>query len=81
MHWFLKFILEIKFYVFRPVPLSIVRSFSLYTQKAVWRKPLSCLKGKTPDDGQRDCPKHVQFYSINKFEKLVNLVSFIIRIT
>jgi len=40
---------------------------------------------KTPDDGQRNCPKHVEFYSKNKFEKLVhlklvNLVGFITRI-
>ena len=32
------------------------------------------------DDGQRNCPKHVEFYSKNKFEKLVHLVGFIIRI-
>jgi len=31
----------------------------------------------TPDDGQRNCPKHVEFYSKNKFEKLVHLVGFI----
>jgi hypothetical protein len=35
---------------------------------------------KTPDDGQKTCPKHVDFYSENKFEKLVQLVGFIIRI-
>jgi len=35
---------------------------------------------KTPDDGQRNCPQHVEFYSKNKFEKLVHLVGFIIRI-
>ena len=35
---------------------------------------------KTPDDGQRNYPKHVQFYSKNKFEKLVHLVGFIVRI-
>jgi hypothetical protein len=35
---------------------------------------------KTPDDGKRNCPKHVEFYSKNKFEKLVHLVGFIIRI-
>ena len=35
---------------------------------------------KTPDDGQRNCPKHVEFYSKNKFEILVHLVGFIIRI-
>jgi len=31
---------------------------------------------KTPDNGQRNCPKHVEFYSKNKFEKLVHLVRF-----
>jgi len=34
---------------------------------------------KTPDDGQRNCPKHVEFYSPKKFEKLVHLVGFLIR--
>jgi len=34
---------------------------------------------KIPDDGQRNCPKHAEFYSKNKFEKLVHLVDFIIR--
>jgi len=33
----------------------------------------------TPDDGQRNCPKHVEFHFQNKFEKLVHLVGFIIR--
>jgi len=32
------------------------------------------------DDGQRNCPKHVEFYYKNKSEKLVHLVGFIIRI-
>jgi hypothetical protein len=36
---------------------------------------------KTPDDGERNCPKHVEFLSNNKFEKLVHLVGFIIRNT
>ena len=35
---------------------------------------------KAPDDGRRNRPKHIEFYSKNKFEKLVNLVGFIIRI-
>ena len=35
---------------------------------------------KLPDDGQRNCPKHVEFYSKNKFEKIVHLVGFIIKI-
>jgi len=69
MHQFLKFIFAIKLYMFRTVPLYVVRRFTLYTQ---W---------KTADDGQRNCPKHVEFYSKNKFEKLVHLVGFIVRTT
>ena len=41
---------------------------------------LLCLPWETPDDGRRNCPKHVKFYSKNKFEKFVHLVGFIIRI-
>ena len=48
--------------------------------KPVWHIPLPCVQCKTPDDGQRNCPKHVEFYSKNKFEKLVHLVGFIIKI-
>jgi len=32
-----------------------------------------------PDDGQRNCPKHVYFHSKNKSEELVHLVGFTIR--
>ena len=128
----------IKLYMFRTVPLSIIRSFSLYTQqcyvsqfcrhfasrlssllanclhtfmthtiavwtvknswwwteelsetcrvsfqnkfeklvlcvpswscsqavyKPVWHIPLLCEQLKTPDDGPRNCPKHVEFHS------------------
>ena len=81
--------------MFRTVPLSIIRSFSLYTQQ--WymsyrfgdslragsgrncSSVLISVQWKTPDDGQRNCPKHVEFYSKNKFEKLVHLVGFVIR--
>jgi hypothetical protein len=38
---------------------------------------LLCVQCYNPDDGQRNCPKHVEFYSKNKFEKLVHLVGFI----
>ena len=47
---------------------------------SAWHIPLLCVQWKTPNDGQRNCPKHVEFYSKNKFEKLVHLVGFIIRI-
>ena len=33
----------------------------------------------TPDDGQRPCPKHAEFHSKNKVEKLVHLIGFVIR--
>ena len=42
--------------------------------------PFLRVQWKTPEDGQRNCPKHVEFYSKNKYEKLVYLVGFIIRI-
>jgi len=35
---------------------------------------------ETADDGQRNCPKHVEIYSKNKFKKLVHPVGFIMRI-
>ena len=33
-----------------------------------------------PDDGKRYCPKHVECYLKNKFEKLVHLIGFLVRI-
>ena len=104
--------------MFRTVPLSIIRNFSLHTpqwymsyrfadilqagyrfvdslragsgrksrsrsqavSKPVWHIPLLCVLWKTPGDGQSNSLKHVEFYSKNKFEKLVHLVGFIIRI-
>jgi hypothetical protein len=93
--------------MFRTVPLSITRSFSLYTQqwymsykfadslragsgwnsdsaqklcrKPVWHITLLRVQWKTPDDGQRNSPKYVDFNSKNKFQKLVHLVGFIKR--
>jgi len=52
----------------------------VYVSKPVWRISLLCVQWKTPDDGQRNCPKQVEFYYKNKFEKLVHLFGFIIRI-
>ena len=51
-------------------------SCSQAVSKPVWHIPLLCVQWKTPDDGQRNCPKHVEFYSKNKFEELVYLVGF-----
>jgi hypothetical protein len=38
-----------------------------------------CVQRKTPDDGHRNYPKHVEFHSKNKFDKLVHIVCFILR--
>jgi len=100
MHLFHIFIFGMKPYMFQTVPLSIIRSFSLYLQQwymshryvdslraganALARKLpanlydiyLLYVQWKTPDDGQRDCPNHVEFQSKNKFEKLVHLSWF-----
>ena len=39
---------------------------------------LLCIQYQTPDDGQETCPKHAEFYSKNRFEKLVHLIGFIV---
>ena len=55
------------------------RSSSQAVSKPVWPTPLLCVQWITRNDGQRNCPKHVEFCSKNKIEKLVHLVGFIIR--
>jgi hypothetical protein len=82
-----------KLYMFRTVPLSIIRSFSLYTQQwymsHIFADSLQAGSGSdpdpdpacklsaklydmyhccvysenTPDNGQMNCPKHVEFHS------------------
>jgi hypothetical protein len=37
--------------------------YSKAVYKPVWHIPLLCVQWKTPDDGQRNCPKHVEFLS------------------
>ena len=55
-------------------------SSTVHTALPVRPLPLLRVQCQTPDDGQRYFSKHVQFYSKNKFEKLVHLVGFIVRI-
>jgi len=62
----------------RTVSLSIISSLALYTQQNLY--VLLCVQCYTSDVGQRNCPKHVELYSKNKFEKLVHQFGFIIRI-
>ena len=61
--------------LFRPDPAARKLSANLYDiyHWCVYSEKLLMM-------GQRNCPKHVDFYSKNKFEKLVYLVGFIIKI-
>jgi hypothetical protein len=51
-------------------------SCSKAVYKPIWHIPLLSVQWVPPDDGQRNCPKHVEFHLQNKFEKLVQLVGF-----
>ena len=44
-----------------------VHTAMVYVSKPVWHIPLLCVQWKTPDDGQRNCPKHAEFHSKIKF--------------
>jgi hypothetical protein len=43
-------------------------------QKPAWNLPVPNVQWKTPDDGQRNCPKHVELLDKNKFGKLLRLL-------
>jgi len=45
-------------------------------QKCVTYTTAVCT-GKSPDDWQRNCSKHIEFYSKNKFEELMHLVGLL----
>ena len=71
--------------------MSIIRSFSLHTHSTswscsqaisepVWHTPMLCVCSEKLLMMDTGSLKHVEFYSKNKFEKLVHLVGFIIRI-
>jgi len=71
--------------MFRTVPLYIIRSFSTVHTAMVYviRVLLTACEQDqygTPVDVPKNCPKHVEFYSKNKFEKLVHLFGFNLRI-
>ena len=57
MHYFLKFILGIKLYMFRTVSLSIIRSFSRYTQQ--W---YSYMSNRFADSCQQTCMIYIYIY-------------------
>ena len=53
---------------------SMTKSFLIAVIKPAWRIPVPNVQWKTPDDGHRNCPKHVVFLDKNKFGKLVRLL-------
>jgi len=73
---------SVSYYFIRTTSMSIFLWYFPYTalSKPVWHIPLLCVQWKAPDVGQRNCLKHVEFYSKNKFESFVRLVGFIIKI-
>ena len=66
--------------MFRAVPLPIIRSFPLYIRH--WYMscrfddiPVPNVQWKTSDDGQRNCPKHVEFLDkINLWSASVGII-------
>jgi len=61
-----------KLYMFRAVPLPIIRSLFIVQSAMVYVikvcRQLSSMTrmenpGPAPDDGQRNCPKHVEFHA------------------
>jgi len=77
----------VSLYTFRTVSPSIIRCPRLYIQLQVASKQSMNLydihvklyvQSWTPDDGRKDRPKHVEWYSINL--KIVHLVGFTVEI-
>jgi len=56
---------------------STVHSALAYVIKPAWHIPVPNVQWKTPDDWQRNCPKHVEFLDKNKFGKISASVGFI----
>jgi hypothetical protein len=52
---------------------STVRSALVYVLQGWWHTPVPNVQWKTPDNGQRNCPKHVEVTDKNKFGNLVRL--------
>ena len=57
---------------FSTVHTAMVHVIQVCWQQAVsrpvWHISLMCVQWKTPDVGQRNCPKYLEFHSENKFE-------------
>ena len=71
----------LKLYMFRTVPLSLTRTFSLYTQQNCMTYTIAVRTVKNSWWWTEELSEICRDFSKNKFEKLVHLVGFIIRIT
>jgi len=66
--------------MFRTAPCPSPGVFHCTHHNGICHTGMLCVQCKTPDDGQRNRPKHVEFHSkIKNFEKLVHLVGSIVR--
>jgi hypothetical protein len=74
-----------KLYMFRTVPLFLRMELCSILTLLLETCLETCMTYNiaectvTLDDGQRNCPKHVEFHFKNKFEKLLHLLDSIIR--
>jgi hypothetical protein len=49
---------------FYTVHTAMVYAIQVFLTACEWdQDEILCVQCKTPDDGQRNCPKHVEFYS------------------
>jgi len=50
-----------------PLPSTVRMELQCGHQKPAWNLPVPNVQQRTPDDGQKRCPKHVEFYNRIKF--------------
>jgi hypothetical protein len=89
MHQIPKIDFFIKLYMFRTSSVPIIRSYSSTLRSnltPLGSGPINCMyvpiaecTAITPDDGQRRCLKHVEFYDKINFGYLMHLVGCFIR--
>jgi len=78
MHHFLKLIFGIKLYLFRSVPLFHHQEFFTVHTAMVYAIQVCCVYSKKLlMMEQRNCPKHVEFYSKNKFVGFIIIIHMI----
>jgi hypothetical protein len=59
---------------------SLMTAFNhAHPGRAAWHKTVPNVQWKTPDDGQRNCPKHVEFLDKIKLGKISAFVGFILK--